>query len=1330
MERRKHTALVLALVTYLGTAAAVGWAVPTISSFTTVMVGTAHPTAQEQGQDALAALLDREQVIKSAAGVTSQAYPNADLVQVDDLTICEYRPDGTGTMGSDNYTKVLTEKGRREQQGLSFGFLLPYNKVAVKVVELVKPDGSIVPVDIEKQSKVMIDRSQMSSNIYDPNSKVLQVGVPGVAIGDVVHVVMQQQTMKRYMPDTWDDYQVFESTGPIKHAVYEVHAPKDRPLYHTVLKDQVEGTVKYEKQDRDGQTIHRWEVHDVPRFYAEPGMPPAYTVVQRLLVSTLPDWKAVSSWYWQLCKPHLEATTPEMQAMVGKLTDGITDRQKKIEAIFQWASQQVRYMGITTENESPGWEPHDVKMTFENRHGVCRDKAALLVAMLRLAGFEAYPVLIEAGPKKDAEIPNVAFNHAITCVRNDDGSYQLMDCTDESTKDLLPSYLCDCSYLVAHPAGETLQTSPIVPAEQNMVLVETTGRIDAQGNLTAESDVKFNGINDNAYRGYFARIKPEERRRYFEGVLKSSMATAALAEFELRPADMQDTSANLSVHMKFTAKDILIGHGDTVMMPVPHVGTKVGLVNFIIGQTGLKKRRFPLKTEFACGVREKLSLQVDPAVGSFLSLPQFTPIEDQTILWKQQLEVAQPPSAGTDGGEGVPPSEKQDKAKMASPRAGATIQGQSEFLIKVVELNPQQYLQLKECLKQIEYNERKMPVLARKTGADAPAADVVVLDHQVEYNLTDAHNWIEKHRVVKKIVTYKGKKDNAELKLDYNPVWEEVKLLKATVTNNGQVKEVSKQEINLMDAGWVASAPRYPAAKTLVASLPAVEVGSVIEYEFERVRHGRPFFAATHVFRGFDPIDQETVKLTAPASLALQVLKDDNGVAVPDETTARPVIAETMQREDGKATWQWKVGEQTPLKPEDSLPPMQSFNPVLRVTAGNWQTYSEQVLAALNDASRGQTTAEQRAREIVKQAKSAEEKITAIRDFIVKNIRGAGPGIADLPLTAVTKADQTLADGYGNTTDRAVLMYAMLKAVGFSPEFILVDYGSQVEVLKRFETQYPTAYTFDSVLVRLHDGSAEVYLNDTNQYAELGTTPADGHLALSLAQSKVETVSIPSQKKNLREYEYRLTLTPEGNARITATRKDYGDWFAARHKMFDEMPPEERNRFYQEMVAEISQAAVADSNLVTRFDSYPGVESYSVQVERYAVRDGDYLYFELPRSLGHLFGLRSDTHENPFYQGGDQSLRITTVVELPKGFSNVVLAPGQKEWRLPAGGGTARVRVSKQDPQGDGPTVLTFTHEVTLNPFILEAANYADLLEIEKQLTHAEARTVLVAQKK
>ena len=86
-----------------------------------------------------------------------------------------------------------------------------------------------------------------------------------------------------------------------------------------------------------------------------------------------------------------------------------------------------------------------------------------------LAGFEAFPVLIEPDAKKDPEVPQPYFGHAITAVRHKDGSYILMDSTDESTRRLLPSYLDNKSYLVASPEGDPLRTSPIVPAAENML---------------------------------------------------------------------------------------------------------------------------------------------------------------------------------------------------------------------------------------------------------------------------------------------------------------------------------------------------------------------------------------------------------------------------------------------------------------------------------------------------------------------------------------------------------------------------------------------------------------------------------------------------------------------------------------------------------------------------------------------------------------------------------------------------------------------------------------------------------------------------------------------
>ena len=98
-------------------------------------------------------------------------------------------------------------------------------------------------------------------------------------------------------------------------------------------------------------------------------------------------------------------------------------------------------------------------------------------------------------------------------------------------------------------------------------------------------------------------------------------------------------------------------------------------------------------------------------------------------------------------------------------------------------------------------------------------------------------------------------KSNSEIKLAYNPAWQRIELARATVTlPDGTVKTIAPEEINLMDAGWVASAPRYPAEKILVANLPGVEIGSILDYEIVSTVFGKPFFSIYQAFNGHEPI--------------------------------------------------------------------------------------------------------------------------------------------------------------------------------------------------------------------------------------------------------------------------------------------------------------------------------------------------------------------------------------------------------------------------------------------------------------------------------------------
>ncbi|HEY5041574.1 MAG TPA: DUF3857 domain-containing protein, partial [Verrucomicrobiae bacterium] len=97
--------------------------------------------------------MDSQKVLTEAADITPSKYPDCDAAIVEWKMLREYRADGTADCQDETFVKVLTEKGRRGNRQLSFGFMLPYSTVAVVKLEVIKPDGKVIPVDVAANSK-------------------------------------------------------------------------------------------------------------------------------------------------------------------------------------------------------------------------------------------------------------------------------------------------------------------------------------------------------------------------------------------------------------------------------------------------------------------------------------------------------------------------------------------------------------------------------------------------------------------------------------------------------------------------------------------------------------------------------------------------------------------------------------------------------------------------------------------------------------------------------------------------------------------------------------------------------------------------------------------------------------------------------------------------------------------------------------------------------------------------------------------------------------------------------------------------------------------------
>ena len=184
-------------------------------------------------------------------------------------------------------------------------------------------------------------------------------------------------------------------------------------------------------------------------------------VAPKLLMSTSPDWIAKSLWFNKVNEDFGSfKSTPAIHAKVNEILQGARDANDSISLLTHWCADEIRYSGISM-GKGEGFTLHTGDMTFTDRCGVCKDKAGILITMLRDAGFEAFPAMTMAGSRIET-MPADQFNHCVTVVKRKDGQYQLLDPTwVPFVRELWSSAEQQQNYLMGVPEGADLAITAV-----------------------------------------------------------------------------------------------------------------------------------------------------------------------------------------------------------------------------------------------------------------------------------------------------------------------------------------------------------------------------------------------------------------------------------------------------------------------------------------------------------------------------------------------------------------------------------------------------------------------------------------------------------------------------------------------------------------------------------------------------------------------------------------------------------------------------------------------------------------------------------------------------
>ncbi len=459
-----------------------------------------------------------------------------------------------------------------------------------------------------------------------------------------------------------------------------------------------------------------------------------------------------------------------------------------------------------------------------------------------------------------------------------------------------------------------------------------------------------------------------------------------------------------------------------------------------------------------------------------------------------------------------------------------------------------------------------------KTTADYPEFDqIFLLDQGYVYVLPNG-SARRMYRAVSKVLREKAISGASKHEIYFSASSQKAEVVHARVIQpDGSVIEAA--EIDEYEYGSNNSASSVYGSGGMVKTikLSQVKVGSIVDVAWTVEDIGEPLYGNNFYDMFFFGAPQPTLNFRYAAEFPESLLVR---YAVTPGCGYEPEVSD----KDSYKRLSWSESDIPGIKSETSMPPFSEIKPYLSLSSfSGWKELGEWAWRLFEPQMVLSSQMKDKVAELIKGKATREEKIKAVYDFIIGDIRYVSISYGRFGYTP-HKVKRTFNSRYGDCKDTAALFVALLREAGVKAYPALVR--AREAGIYKLDLPSPLIYNHAIAYAPAEkEGDKSYWLDGTTDYFSFGMIPSmdRGTEALVFGSDNGEVLLIDPSKPdmNLKSSKIDIQLARGGSGTVSYQQRNRGEAAMALFRAF------ERPKAFEYMLKNYSGKRYAGGNLIT-----------------------------------------------------------------------------------------------------------------------------------------------------